>query len=195
MAARPQSLATLEELVIRLGIPSNQFRAPIHLPKLKLSECESLAFAELEPKHRHHIRFLARMGRDCPLVITVGASLINRDQIPPHKFEERNFRNEVFARFEGDELNRLGATLPRALIREVLQTIAVFSPWLEREVDLKTVAGFVGCSESDMQAVLTSLESGQLVAQSGRGRRVVPDLFSDHLVYTACYTDDGALTS
>jgi hypothetical protein len=194
LATRPQALTSLEELVTRLGIPSNQCRAPIHLPKLKLSEYESLAFAELEPQHRNHTRFLAQMGRDCPLVITVGASLINRNQIPLHKFEERNFRNEVFARFEGDELNRLSAAYPRAFVREVLQTIAVFSPWLEREVDLKTVAGFVRCSESDLQAVLTSLEAGQLVVQSGRGRRVVPDLFSDHLVYTACYTDDGALT-
>ncbi len=194
LATRPQALASLEELVVRLGFPSNQLRAPIHLPKLKLREYEALALSELEPKHRHHTRFLARMGCDCPLIITVGASLINRNQIPPDKFEERNFRNEVFARFEGDELNRLDAAHPRALVREILQTIAVFSPWLEREVDAKIVAGFVGCSETDLQAVLTNLEAGQLVVQSGRGRRVVPDLFSDHLVYTACYSDDGALT-
>jgi hypothetical protein len=194
LATRPQALASLEELVIRLGIPSNQLRAPIQLPKLKLHDYEALAIAELDSKHRRHARFLARMGRDCPLVITVGASLINRNLIPPDKFEEENFRNEVFARFEGDELNRLGQTHPRQLVREVLQTIAVFSPWLEQEVDAKTVAGFVGCSEADLRAVLTSLEAGQLVVQSGRGRRVVPDLFSDHLVYSACYSDDGRLT-
>ncbi|BET67233.1 hypothetical protein ASA1KI_21510 [Opitutales bacterium ASA1] len=194
LATRPQAVSSLEELVIRLGFSSHQLRAPINLPKLRLREYESLAFSELDQKHRHHHRFLARMGRDCPLVITVGASLINRDLIPPDRFEERHFRNEVFARFEGDELDRLSASHPRALVREILQTIAVLAPWLEREVEPKTVAAFVGCSETDLQAVLSNVEAGQLVVNTGRGRRVVPDLFADHLVYAACYNDEGTLT-
>ncbi|MFZ5497275.1 MAG: hypothetical protein ACOZE5_18285 [Verrucomicrobiota bacterium] len=194
LAARPQAIASLEELVVRLGFSSHQVHAPITLPKLKLRDYEALAFAELEPKHRHHAKFLARMGRDCPLVITVGAALINRDLIAPDKFEERHFRNEVYARFEGDELDRLGGAHPRQRVREVLQTIAVLAPWLEREVESSTVAAFIGCTEAELAAVLRDLEAGQLVLRTGRGRRVVPDLFADHLVYAACYRDDGTLT-
>lgn len=194
LATRPQAVTVLEELVVRLGFPSNQLIAPIRLPKLKLHDYEALAWAELDPPKRNHHRFLARMGRDCPLVITVGASLINRDLIPPDRFEERHFRNEVFARFEGDELNRLSSTHPRTVVREILQTIAVLAPWLEKDVPLKTVASFVNCTESDLQTALSNLEAGQLVIPTGRGRRVIPDLFADHLVYTACYNDDGTLT-
>ena len=194
LATRPQAVASLEELIVRLGIPSHQCIAPLTLLKLKLREYEGLAWAELEPAHRQHAKFLARMGRDCPLVITVGASLINRGLIAPDKFEERHFRNEVFSRFEGDELDRLGQAHPRPLVREVLQTTAVLAPWLEREVNLKTVAAFIGCTEPALQAVLMDLEAGQLVLQTGRGRRVVPDLFADHLVYTGCFQPDGSLT-
>lgn len=194
LAARPQAITSLEELVVRLGFSSHQVHAPITLPKLKQRDHEALAFAELEPKHRHHAKFLARMGRDCPLVITVGAALINRDLIAPDKFEERHFRNEVYARFEGDELDRLGGAHPRQRVREVLQTIAVVAPWLEREVETQSVAAFIGCTEAELAAVLRDLEAGQLVLRTGRGRRVVPDLFADHLVYAACYRDDGTLT-
>lgn len=194
LATRPQAIASLEELIVRLGIPSHQLHAPIKLPTLKLRDYEALAWAELEPKFRHHAKFLARMGRDCPLVITVGASLINRNLIAPDKFEERHFRNEVYARFEGDELDRLGGAHPRQRVREVLQTIAVLAPWLEREVEAKTVAAFIGCTEAELQAVLQDLEAGQLVLRTGRGCRVVPDLFADHLVYAASYHDDGTLT-
>jgi hypothetical protein len=194
LATRPQAVSSLEELINGLGFSSHQFHTPIQVPKLKLRDYEALAWAELDPKKRNHHQFLARMGRDCPLVITVGASLINRDLIPPDKFEEKHFRNEVFARFEGDELNRLSSTHPRPLVREILQTISVLAPWLENDVSLTTVAAFIGCSESDLSAVLSSLEVGQLVIQTGRGRRVLPDLFADHLVYVACYNDDGTLT-
>lgn len=195
LATRPQAVSSLEHHLVRCGISAHTHLAPIHLPKLKLPEYEALARAELDAAHRHHAGFLARAGRDCPLVITVGAALINKNLIPADRFEEKVFQAEVFARFEGEELDHLAGNLPRDRVRKVLQALAVLAPWQEKDVDLKTVAAFVGCSEADLQAVLTQLEAGQLIVKSGKGRRVVPDLFADHLVYTACYDPDGQLSA
>lgn len=195
LATRPQAVSSLEHHLVRCGISAHTHRAPIHLPKLKLPEYEALARAELDAAHRHHAGFLARAGRDCPLVITVGAALLNKNLIPADRFEEKVFQAEVFARFEGEELDHLAGGLPRDRVRKVLQTIAVLAPWQEKDVNLKTVAAFVGCTEADLEAVLTQLEAGQLVIRYGKGRRVVPDLFADHLVYTACYESNGQLSA
>jgi hypothetical protein len=140
LATRPQAVTSIEHHLVRSGFSAHTLRAPIALPKLKLPEYEALARAELDPAQRHHARFLSRVGRDCPLVITVGASLINKNLIPADRFEEKVFQTEVFARFEGEELDHLAGQFPRDRVRKVLQTLAVLAPWQEKDVDLKTVA-------------------------------------------------------
>jgi len=194
LATRPQAVTSLEHHLVRSGFSAHTLRAPIALPKLKIPEYEALARGELDPVQGHHARFLSRVGRDCPLVITVGASLINKNLIPADRFEEKVFQTEVFARFEGEELDHLVGQFPRDRVRKVLQTLAVLAPWQEKDVDVKTVATFIGCSEAELHAILAQLEAGQLVIKSGKGRRVVPDLFADHLVYTACYDANGQLS-
>lgn len=192
LAARPQAVASLTSLALRAGFDGAAIVTLPALPKLKRRELEALARARLDPPHRHHAAFLAARAGDCPLIVTVGAELINRGRLAPdHLLTSADFYREVFSRFEEDEFARLSGD-PAAL-REVLASIALLAPWDERHSGLDELAAFLGRPAGALRDLVASLRAAGLLVASTQGLRPAPDLYADFLAFRACYEIDGRL--
>ena len=99
-----------------------------------------------------------------------------------------------FLRLEGEELKRLAVGNNVDQLKLLLRALSILSPWQNNETNADTLSTFVGCSRNELSNFLERLESSGFVIPTRSGFRVTPDLFSDHLVYSACYDKSGKLT-
>ncbi len=193
LAARPQAVAALTALAQRAGFDSEAIVTLPTLSKLTKRQLKTLAAARLDPPHRGHADFLAGRAGDCPLIVTVGAELINRGRVVPDALlSSADFYREVFARFEEDEFARLGGDV--SALREILQCLALLAPWQEADDGLDTLAAFLGRTPGELRDRLERLRAAGLLVSSTKGLRPAPDLYADFLAFHACY-DGGRLTA
>ena len=141
-------------------------------------------------------RSLAKLSGGCALITVVGAELIRRGELQSLDLQRSDqFAHEVFTRFEGQELDRASGKLDRTLVKKLLRSIALLSPWQGKDTQASNqMAEFIGESRGWMESAFDSLLNCGLLVTTHEGMRVAPDLFSDHLVYDSCYGDEGQPT-
>ncbi len=195
LATRPQAVESLKAWLGQTGINYTHIR---ELPAVKpltrgqLIELASRLAPKASPQMVEHV---VDMGRRNVLIITVGAGLVGRSELPPEAFVSSEvFRDEVFRRFEDERFAAFADGMDELVVKRVLRVLAVLAPWNDREVNLETVAMLAECSPRLFQDAVERLRAAELITQTRHGWRVVPDLFADYLVYRACYDPSGKLT-
>lgn len=195
LATRPGAEDVLRELLMQFGYPSQKIETE-KVGKLTKAEMEELAAANLGPNHSQAARPLAILSEGCALITLVGAELLSRGELTHLDLvRSDHFRSEVFHRFEGQELDRLRGSVDRPLLEKLLRSIALLSPWDNRDESASVeMAEFLGIQRGQVDAVSDSLLAGGLLVRTREGVRLTPDLFSDHLTYIACYDPTGKTT-
>ena len=195
LSTRPGAEDSLRQQLMDAGFAASDIERK-ELKKLSKVEMTALVTSILGPQHEETARALASLSDGCALVALVGAELLRSGEINHLDLARSDrFRAEVFTRFEGQELGRISGNSAGPLLNKVLRSIALLSPWPAHEPEpMQKMAEFLGVQRGEIEAVCDSLQHGGLLVRTHKGLRITPDLFSDHLVYSACYEEDGRAT-
>ena len=195
LSTRPGAEESLRERLMNAGYEAKDIAARA-LTKLSKPAMVKLAASLIGDVGEEAPRALAELSGGCALITVVGAELIRRGELQSldlHRSE--HFAQEVFTRFEGQELDRVAGSLDRRMLEKLLRSIALLSPWQAKDTEASNqMAGFLGIPRGLLESACDSLRHCGLLVTTHEGLRVTPDLFSDHLVYDSCYDDKGAAT-
>jgi len=194
LATRPGAEDALRERLMNAGYSSIDIEQ-LEIKRLNKSEMVELAASRLGTMDENVARSLAELSGGCALVTLVGAELLRRGDLTHLDLNRSDrFRDEVFHRFEGQELERLRGSVERPLMEKLLRSIALLSPWDHREKkNVEVMSEYIGILRGQIEAVCDTLIISGLVIQTHHGLRLTPDLFSDHLVYVFCYDSTGGV--
>lgn len=196
LSTRPGAEDSLQQRLMEAGYQAEDITRQT-LPKLIKPSMVDLAGSILGPGNDQAARALANISDGCALITLVGAELLKRGELRHLDLERSDtFRAEVFTRFEGQELERVRCELATPLLAKLLRSIALLSPWDSREpAVVQQMADFIGVPPSDIHVACDALKTCGLLVTTHKGLRITPDLFSDHLVYVACYDETGRSTA
>lgn len=192
LACRPEGVPKLRQT---LKLHGWTVKEPLEssggLQTMDIDSMEHLAEEILGEKNPQAYE-LARNSSGSPLITVVGGEMLKskrshiRDVI--HSDE---FRTQVFQFLEDSFLSSLESRFHRGA-RRLLRLLAVLSPCSEN--DLPSAAKLLGISETELDDEISRLRAAGLIRGSHDSFRVIPDLFSDHLVRQALgKTDDTGL--
>lgn len=137
------------------------------------------------------------MAADSPLVATMAARVVVREGVVPELARgERELRRVILSRFTHVITGQLGAPADAALLRAVLELLAIIQPF---HIDDRRVAELVeatrpGFVAADVSRALKMLIEGGVIYKRGQLYRLMPDLLGDFLIEESCIGADKRLT-
>lgn len=192
LALRPGPTARIRLELADAGFDvSREIDEPRSLERLNLEDALDLADKALGPKlaHLHRLQ-LRNLSKDCPLLAVLGAYLLQRNELTAASLDNaREFQTYVFDALLRDAA-RIEDRFGPSPTRDLLELIALLSPVQNNHDFLERASRFIGgaIAAHHVSAMLKDLEAAGLLLVSNIGVRIAPDLLSDHLAYTACYT-------
>ena len=189
LTVRPQGIEAVRGILRDHGIGVDDIEPLSAWSPLSEAEMVELAEAVLGPSPEIEPRVLAGMSDRSPLICVVGGNLIRTRRLSPQEIPDSDaFRNEVFDRFEQQNLEIISRGNPdrQELLKRLLRALAALAPYSTDRESEKKLAGFLDLRWSLLDERFTELEAAEIISKTGKGWRVGPDLFADHLVYTSC---------
>ena len=186
LAARPQGQEVLLSRAGRVGL--NEDKILCHpLRRLTSAESRKLAVQALGDVPKRVVDALLERTKDSPF-LTVVAGVLWRSRIieNPGDLSDEEFRRQVFVAFEEENL-RLVAESDRPRYQALLRLIAVLGPVTDAAAFSEKAARCLDWNSFDVETALDRLRAAQLIGESSEMLRVVPDLFSDFLVFDLCF--------
>lgn len=184
LATRPQGNEALDERLRDHG-----FGHPrrVEVTALKKKDMESLAVDALGDKLKHRAKDLVELTGDSPFLTALAGDLLNRGRLQWgdwHNVEE--FRAAVFRSFEADNLEHLGQ-IDRTHGARLLRIVALLAPVTPNSFFHEQAGACLGIAKVDIEALLQRLQAAGIVSTERQNIRVVPDLFSDFLVFDTAF--------
>jgi transcriptional regulator with XRE-family HTH domain len=188
LSLRPQGLAQLAADLREAGIH------PAALPRWELDDlsyvdAEALAQEVLgRDAHPALAARLARMAPDCPLLIVVGAALINRGLLNPTRLESgAPIRSEIMTAFRKAVTADPAEGSPE-IRQEVLKGISVLQPFRLHEPAFQSaLAALAGRALDQLMPHINRLEAAGVLVRRGTSLRILPDLLVDVVLAEACF--------
>ena len=200
LATRPHAADYLRVELTRAGFDATEVASLSPLGPLSRDEVRELARAALGPAWRERndiVDRLTRVTRDCPLATVIGGRLLAEKAIPPELLaQDHTFRHAVFDRFQDELLGHIGPEYSADLARRVLHVLAAVNPISDgyNQTAWRRVAEYVGADPVEVVRLAGELERIGLLARRGGQLRLIPDVFADHLLATACLTPQNRPT-
>lgn len=194
LACRPEGLPKLRQT---LRIHGWQIAEPLEsfggLKTMDVDSMEQLA-EEILGKNYAQAHQLAQLSCGNPLITVVGGEMLKTHRTHIREvIHSEEFRTQVFQYLEDSYLLPLEERHRREAKR-VLRLLAVLSPCSES--DLPAAAELLEIREIELDDEISRLRRAGLVRGGNESFRVIPDLFSDHLVRQALgKADDTRLMS
>jgi hypothetical protein len=192
IATRPQAVDAIRSQLYQNGY-NDRIEEPLRLPSWQWDDILRLAEQVLTQDHRSQENTLASLADRCPLLVVLGADLMNSGEGLEALRDERAFRERVFKSFKDDFLH----TQPEAKqerLNRVISLLSFVSPTPKNDALLVKVAEILGCSALDIDEDLGALESAGLIVENREGIRLYPDLFADAVLLDACLDNVGRPT-
>lgn len=186
LATRPQGNEALDERLREHGFAAVTV---VDLKPLKKKEIETLAAEALGPTLQSHAKDLASMTGDSPFLTALAGDLLQRGQLNWGNWHsEEEFRAAVFRSFEADNLSHLGEA-DRKHGARLLRLLAVLAPVTPDAVFHERASTSLALPRVDVEALLQRMQAAGVVSRENQNIRVIPDLFSDFLVFDAAFDD------
>jgi hypothetical protein len=185
LAARPQGQEVLLSRAGRVGLHDKILFHPLR--RLTLAESRKLAMQALGDEPKRVVEALLERTKDSPFLTVVAGVLWRGRKIEnPGDLSDEEFRRQVFVAFEDENL-RLVAESDRPRFQALLRLIAVLGPVTDAAAFVEKAARCLDWNSFDVATALDRLRAAQLIGESPEMLRVVPDLFSDFLVFDLCF--------
>ncbi|MDF1813145.1 MAG: hypothetical protein P1V20_13185 [Verrucomicrobiales bacterium] len=189
-SARPGSEDFIQQQLMEAGFNADDIER-ISLPRLSYKDMIQLVTSILGSEHERIAAELARISEGCILIAFVGAVLLKKGELNDLDLGNSDvFREEVFTRLEKQELSRLSDRFEIGLLKRFVRSLALLSPWDIKESESDSqLSEFLGIQSGEIRSMSEALQEVGILVRTYEGIRISPDLFSDHLVYTACFED------
>ena len=187
LSMRPQQPAAFTASLGQAGIHPSEL-ARWDLDDLSYVDAEALAAQALGPNVNPALAGrLAAIGRDCPLLIVVGAVLIGRGLLDPRQLESGDpLRCEIMAAFRKALAGGPGEGDPETR-QEILKGIAALQPFrLDQSAFRSALEGLTGRAFDQLMPHLRRLEDAGVLTRRGTAIRIIPDLLGDTMLAEAC---------
>jgi hypothetical protein len=190
IASRPQTVDAITSQLYQNGYAENRLEKTLHLPSWQREDIRKLAEHILHHECRHQASVLVELADACPLLVVLGADLINSGEHLGGLTNEQTFRELVFKSFkDGFLMTQLEAKRER--LSRVISFLSFVSPTRKNEALMNNAAEILGCSPLDIDDDLGTIEAAGLVVENWEGIRLYPDLFSDAVLLDACLGPRG----
>lgn len=189
VATRPQAREAIQSELSANGY-TERLDPPVNLPRWTETAIHKLAEQVLTPVNHIHSPRLTKLADRCPLLVVIGAGLLNSGRSPELMNDETLFRERVYkgfledflAGFEGEERRRL---------RFLIRTLAFIGPVKKDDSLLERLSPVLQCSTVTLSDDIDTLRTAGLVAENREGIRVYPDLFADAVLLDAALDQNG----
>ena len=181
--------------IARKGIDLEEIESlPLGDPKKE--DMEMLGRAVLGEEYSQYLSPLLRVAGDTPLVLVIGAKLIQDKEIDPRLLgQDRDFQHIVFSRYQEAIIGDVCHDIDRKLCRDLLQILSATMPADSKNADfIHATAQILNVEDYQIRRAINSLKSAGILIQQGYTLRIVPDLLSDHILREACIGQDGEPT-
>lgn len=194
LCLRPGPIDQVEVELTDAGFDATQINHPEPLKRLSSEHALELAEAALGTELSERFRLRLRdLSRDCPLLAVLAAELLKTGKLADRDLNDiAEFRIHVFKGLLS-EARPVEESFGTTLTRDILRLLALLAPVKVDADFLKIAAQFLGpaTQPSHVSDIINAIEQVGLLATTGAGVRVTPDLLSDHLSFTACYDKRG----
>jgi hypothetical protein len=193
LSIRPYGKNYISSCLTRACFDDSQIVFLEELSELSLEDVERLAEQALGPELSFNASTLARLTADSPLVTVVAGRLLRERQIPVSLLQQdEQFQRVVFSRFEDVLLGILDSHEDPVTVRRILRVIAAVSPYFpDRDNYVEATARFLGIKSVDLQRIVGMLEEYGILIRQGTGLRITPDVLADHILWEACFAQNG----
>lgn len=185
LATRPQGNEALEERLREHGLWESTRQSSLH--KLKKADIKKLAKGALGPEFANLVEPLADLTGDSPFLTALAGDLLRRGKLEWGSWSsDREFYTTVLRSFEQDNLLHLAAA-DQALGSRLLKIIAMLTPVAPDAVFFARAAECLQTSEIEVEAIFQRLQASGVISAEKKNVRVIPDLFSDFLVFETAF--------
>jgi hypothetical protein len=162
----------------------------VELRPLSLAAAKSLAADALGTgANTQSIAALGRPGRDCPLLIVIGAHLIRDGRLDPANVAtSHDLRSEVLNLYAA---SLIGPDDSRARTQLLEAVAAVHPVRMDDPHFIQMFAKLLKLEEYEVPRAIDELEHAGLLTRRGESVRIVPDLLGDALLQRALITATG----
>ena len=184
LATRPQGNEALDERLRDHGLGEARL---IELTPLKKGEMEALAIDALGDTLKGRAKDLIALTGDSPFLTTLAGDLLNRGLLRWGEWHsQEEFRASVFRSFRDDNLHHLGE-LDRQQGDRLLRIVALLAPVTLDAVFHDRAAACLSIPKVDIEALMQRLQGAGVISNESLNVRVIPDLFSDFLVFETAF--------
>lgn len=188
VVTRPHAREWIRSLLYRNGY-SEKLEEDLRLPAWREEDMVALAESVLEPRYKALAPRLAGLADRCPLLVVLGAALVNSGHRPESLTGQEAFRERVFRSFEDDVLSHQPEG-KRERVRRLIRCLSFVSP-TPRKAFLEKASEILGSTSLEIDEDLSSLQAAGLVVENSEGLRLYPDLFADAVLLDACLDQRG----
>jgi hypothetical protein len=189
IATRPETVDAIRSQLYQNGY-DEKIEEPLRLAPWQRDHIRQLAEQVLDAEHRSQAPVLASLADLCPLLVVLGAGLVNSGMCLGTLTEADAFRERVFKSFK-DVFLSAQPEATRDRLSRVISFLSFVSPTRKNDALLNNAAEILGCSQLDIDDDLGALEAAGLLVENWEGIRLYPDLFADAVLLDACLGPRG----
>jgi len=192
---RNYGLDYLKSQIIESGFDPKDMVIPPEIVELTRQEMEDLADSILDSDHKEYNEALVRVARDSPLVLVIGAKLINENNLSPALLERnKDFQDLVFGRFRDIQMGELSPDIDKNAAKKILNLFSALQPVnLDDSKLMDKISKTVKIERAALIPIISEFERSGILLNKRNTVRITPDVFSDYLLSKACVSN-GRLT-
>jgi hypothetical protein len=191
LLTRPQGNEALEEKLRFHGLLG--LLKKMKLFPLKKREIKQLAEEVLGAELHHYVPHLIARTGDSPFLTTLAGDLLRRKKITVQEWaSDREFYRAVLRSFKEDNLS-LFPPNDQEQADQLLRIIALLAPVLPNAEFMNKAGECLGIPAVRVEKVFHHLQSVGVISAESKNVRVIPDLFSDYLVFDTAFDSHNRL--
>ena len=191
LSTRPQGDEALDERLRAHGLGKVKL---VEVTKFKKKEMEALAIDALGDTLKGRVKDLIALTGDSPFLTALAGDLLNRGRLRWGEWHSvKEFRAAVFRSFEADNLDHLGEA-DRKHGARLLRIIALLAPVTPDAVFHERAAACLSIPKVDVEALMQRVQGAGVISNETQNVRVIPDLFSDFLVFDTAFDPEHRMT-
>ncbi len=192
LTSRNYGMDYIKAQTLRCGLEPKDLEIIPEITELKPDEMEKLGESILDDEHKIFLRSLIHIARDSPLVLTIGAKLINQNSIDPLLLERsEDFQYLVLSRFRDIQIGDIGDDPDLADSPDLLQLISAIQPINPENTELmEKIAAFLKKDKYKVILIMGKLEDNGILIKKGNKLRITPDVLSDFILSEACISNN-----
>lgn len=185
LSTRPQGVEYITSTLSRINLSNTDIEKIQELKDLSNDQMKELAQEVLSKEFQAYVPLLVRVAKDSPLVLVVGANLINQKAIAPDLIiTAEDFTFEVMNKFEEEIVGQGRDWVSPKILRKLFALISILAPInLENKQLITMMAKYLDISLVEMLDIIGELIKNGISLKRGYLMRLTPDVLSDHILF------------